>query len=196
MKCLIHLFLVLFLFWPTTLFAAEKAAKGSIESSQKPFPLTNEMLDESLQISADCKGYGYTNTHYDCDCVGMTFLELRRKKGMTESAFWLREEAQRKCPNEPAMAGKMYSECLGWAPLQRGEDYKEFCSCYGSKFAKLYGRNPSENLYVIEAQMTVAMSKCNANSINEQRHNRDSFIKKLKENGMFDKLFPGATSSN
>ena len=94
------------------------------------------------------------------------------------------------------MAGKIYSECLGWAALQRGEDYKEFCSCYGTKFAQIYGRNPSENLIVVEAQMTVAMSECNVNSVNERLQARDSFVKKLKESGAYYQLFPGALPSN
>lgn len=192
MRCLICFFLLILTLYSDVTCAAESAAKGSIGKNEKILPLTSKILDEALQISDECKTYDFTNTRYDCDCVGIKFLELRRKKGDSESAFWLREDAQKKCPNRPAMAGKIYSECVGWAPLQRGEDYEEFCSCYGSNFAKLYGKNPSENLLVVEAQMTVAMSKCNVNSINERLKDRDLFIKKLKESGAYYQLFPGS----
>ena len=100
-----------------------------------------------------------TFMRYDCDCVGMTFLELRRKKGPKADGYWINYEAQRKCPNGPAMAGAIYSDCLKWAPFQRGEDYKTFCSCYGSNYGKLYSKNPSDSLLVAEAQKTQAMMR-------------------------------------
>lgn len=196
MICLIRFFILIFILFPNVTNAAENMAKGSVGKAAKILPLTGEMIDEALQMTEECKGNNFTNVRYDCDCVGMQFLEIRRKKGLEESAFWIREDAQRNCPNRPAMAGKIYSECLGWAAIQRGEDYKEFCSCYGTKFAQIYGGNPSENLIVVEAQMTVAMSKCNVNSVNERLQARDSFVKKLKESGVYYQLFPGALPSN
>ena len=192
MICLIRLLIFTLILFPTTSFAAENLAKGRLGKIENILPLTGEIIDEALQITDECKTQPFTNTRYDCDCVGMTFLEMRRKRGLEESGFWIREDAQRKCPNKPAMAGKIYSECIAWAPLQRGEDYEEFCACYGSNFAQLYGKNPSENLIVVEAQMTVAMSKCNVNSVNERLQARDAFIRKLKESGTYYQLFPGA----
>jgi hypothetical protein len=180
----------------TTPFAAENSSgnlyKGQIGSDKKQPPYTNQQLDEALKVSDSCKAYSYTSLHYDCDCVGMTYLELRRKKGSNASAYWLQDAAQRKCPNAPAMAGKIYSECLGWAPFQRGEDYEEFCGCYGSTYAKIYSKNPSENLLVSESQMTEAMKECNVNSVNVREQERDAFVKQLKEKGTYKKLFPSA----
>jgi len=192
MKCLIHILTALFILFPSLSFASENAAKGSIGVGEKLLPLTNEMLAEAIELSDGCKSNKNTDTFYECDCVGITFLELRRKRGMQESSFWVREEALRKCPNRPAIAGKIYSECLGWASIQRGEDYESFCACYGSNYAKIFGQNPTDNILVIEAQMIAAMNKCNPNSENERLQNRDAFIQQLKDNGTYDALFPGA----
>jgi hypothetical protein len=192
MKCLIPLLTLFLLLYSPASFATENAAKGSVGVGETTLPLTNEMLAEALELSDACKANKNSNTYYECDCVGFTFLELRRKKGTDEPAYWLHQDALRKCPNRPAVAGKIYTECLGWAAIQRGEDYKEFCACYGSNFSKIYGQNPSDNLLVIEAQMTVAMKKCNPNAENERLKDRDTFVKQLKENGTYDDLFPGA----
>jgi hypothetical protein len=192
MKRLIHILIALFLLYPSLSFASENAAKGSIGDSNKLPPMTNEMLSEAIEISDDCKANKNTDTYYECDCVGLTYLELRRKKGTEESSFWIREEALRKCPNRPAIAGKIYNECVGWAAIQRGEDYETFCACYGSNYAKIFGQNPTDNILVIEAQMIAAMQRCDPNRENERLKDRDTFVRQLKENGTYDSLFPGA----
>ena len=187
------LFICLLVFLTPFAYAAEAPQiRGQIGQGKKLPIYTDKELDEALQISDDCKAYGRTNVRYDCDCVGMTFLDLRRVKGEKADSYWLREEARRKCPNAPAMAGKIYSECIQWAPSQRGEDYESFCACYGSNFAKIYSQNPTDNIVVGEAQTIQAMSKCNVNSVNVRAQERDAFVEKLKENKVYDKLFPGA----
>lgn len=170
----------------------DQMVKGKLDKTTKFSIYTDKQLDEALGVSDRCKASGYTNTHYDCDCLGLTYLELRRTKGDDVSHYTLQDEAKRKCPNSAAMAGKIYSECVGWAPRQRGEDYEEFCACYGSNYAKIYAKNPSENLIVSEAQMTVAMEKCDVNSVNRRAQDRDAFVNKLKENKTYERLFPGA----
>jgi len=181
-----------FIFTVSASFAEDGIVKGKFSLDEKLRPYSDAELDEAIGVSDDCKAVTYTNTRYDCDCLGMTFLKMRRKKGNEESSFWITEAAKKKCPNAPAMAGKIYSECLSWAPRQRGEDYQEFCSCYGSTFAKIFSKNPTEVIDVNEAQMTKAMMDCNVNSVNKQAQDRDSFVKKLKENNVYDLLFPGA----
>lgn len=192
MKCFIYMVFTFLLIYTSLSFASEDLAKGSIGVGDKVLPMTNEILAEALELSDDCKANINTNTYYECDCVGLTFLELRRKRGMKESGFWLREEALRKCPNRPAIAGKMYNECVGWAAIQRGEDYESFCACYGSNYSKIFGQNPTDNILVIEAQMITAMKRCEPNRENERIKNREDFIKQLKDNGTYDALFPGA----
>jgi hypothetical protein len=176
-------------------FAEDGVAKGKFAKDAKLKPYTNQQLDEAVKISDSCKAYDYTSIRYDCDCVGLKFLELRRKRGDGASQFELTQTAQQKCPNTPSVAGKIYTECTGWAPRQRGEDYQEFCSCYGSTYAKLFAKNPSEDLNVVESQMTRAMSSCNVNAVNVRAQERDEFIEKLKEKKVYDILFPGANEN-
>lgn len=173
-------------------FAEEPQVRGQIGKGTRLPLYSDKDLEEALKITDDCKAYDWTNIRYECDCVGMTFLELRRQQGEKADSYWLREKARRKCPNAPAMAGKIYSECLQWAPAQRGEDYEEFCACYGSTFAKIYSKNPTDNLVVTEAQTIKAMESCNVNAVNVRAQERDAFVRKLKEDKVYDKLFPGA----
>ncbi len=196
MARIIFSYILLIFFIASPAFSQENIAKGSLNKSEKLLPLTNDFLEEALGVSDECKAYDFTNTRYDCDCVGMTFLDLRRKKGLNQSRFWLREDAQRKCPNAPAMAGRIYQSCIQWAPMQRGEDYQEFCSCYGSSYAKIYQKNPSENLYIVESQMIKALTSCDVNAVNRKAQDRDLFIKQLKQTGQYDLLFPNADAEN
>lgn len=182
--------LITFMYIPTS--SADYVVRGQVGKNEKLIPYTDEQLDEALQVSDECSAYNYTKTHYDCDCVGITFLKLRQKKGDKEDTFSLREEAQKKCPNGPNMAGDMYDQCMGWAKYTRPSDYKAFCRCYSSAFANRFVKNPSENLDVIEAHMVTAMTSCHVNAENERVQDRAAFIKKLKENGTYDRLFPGA----
>lgn len=191
MKPLLCLFLLLTLL-SVPAWADDSVIKGTIGKPTQPPSYTTRQFEEALKVSDDCKLYSYTNTHYDCDCVGMTFLELRRKEGGAAQLYQLREKAQSSCPNTPAVAGKTYTQCLQWAPSVHGEDYQEFCACYSSTFAKLYGKNPSEDQYITEAQMISALSACDVNAPNKASIDRESMMKQLKNNGTYYTLFPSA----
>lgn len=178
---------------PLAAHAEDDLPRGQVVGKETRLPIyTNKELDEALKVSDDCKSYSYSNVRYDCDCVGMAYLDLRRKQGEKASAYWLRDAARRKCPNGPAMAGKVYNECLQWAPSKRGDDYKEFCACYGSTFAKNFVKNPTDNLIITEVQTVKSMEACNVNAVNVKNQERDAFVQKLKDNNSYDKLFPGA----
>ena len=178
MKSLLCLFLMLIFSFPASSLADDNSVRGAIGTEKKIKPATGEQLEEAFQVSDECKSYPYTNTRYDCDCLGMTFLELRRQEGDGASAFMLTEQAKKKCPNTTEVAGMIYTSCLEWAPAERGEGYKEFCSCYGSEYAKIYAKAPSENQLVREYQMTRALSKCNVGSVDIARQERYKIIKK------------------
>ncbi len=190
-QLVLYTFLILLLI-PSVSFAAEDLVRGQVGQSKRLPIYTDKELDEALKISDDCKAYDRTNVRYDCDCVGMTFLDLRRQKGEHADSYWLRETARKKCPNAPAMAGKVYTECLQWAPAQRGDDYQEFCACYGSSFAKIYSKNPTDNIVISNIQTVEAMRSCNVNAVNVRAQERDAFVEKLKQSNLYDKLFPGA----
>jgi hypothetical protein len=193
MKQLVLFLCLLVLLTPFASFAEEPMARGQVVGKGTKLPIyTDKELDEALRISDECKSYDYSNVRFDCDCVGMTYLELRRKQGETAPSYWLRETARRKCPNGPAMAGKVYTQCLQWAPSRRGDDYQEFCACFGSNFAKAFTKNPTDNLLITEVQTVKAMESCNVNSVNVKAQDRAAFVQKLKENNTYDKLFPGA----
>ena len=192
MKLLAFYTALFVLLMPSVSFAEEQMVRGQLEQTKKLPAYTDKELEEALKISDDCKAYDRTNTRYDCDCVGMKFLDLRRQQGEKASFYWLREPPRRKCPNAPAMAGKVYTECLQWAPAQRGDDYQEFCACYGSSFAKIFSKNPTDDVTISNIQTVQAMKSCNVNAVNVRLQDRDAFVDKLKQSNLYDKLFPGA----
>ena len=192
MKFLLCLFLLFVSSMPVVAQSNDTTVRGVVGGSTQIPDATPEQIEESFQVADSCKTYSYTNTHYDCDCVGMKFLDLRRKEGDKVIAATLISKAQLKCPNAPAMAGVIYERCLTWAPMERGEDYEEFCSCYGSEFAKIYAKYPSDNQLVREYQMTRALTGCNVNSVNRQKQDMQKMVKKLKADGIYDDLLPGA----
>lgn len=160
--------------------------------SDKKFPLTPEMIEEALDTSTNCKAYYVTNTAYDCDCLGMTMLEMRQKQGMSMPRYDLENIVRAMCPNTAAMAGKYYEYCLSWAPNQMGSQSKEFCECYGRQYAKIYARNPSDNQLVREAQMTAAMSNCKFSDLKGSSNDRQKWIDQMKQKNLYDQLLPGA----
>lgn len=197
MKSLLCLFLLaICLSFSVPAIAEDASVRGVIGKEKKIAPATPEQMEEAFKVSDECKAYDYTNTHYDCDCIGMTFLELRRKAGNAVQAFQLKETAKKKCPNAPQMAGMIYTRCLAWAPSRLGEDYNAFCGCYGSEFAKIYAKNPSENQLVREYQMTRALTACNIGQVNQRKQDAQKMVRKLKQDGIYDELLPGAALSN
>lgn len=162
-------------------------------NKEKRLPVaTPEQVDEALAVSQDCARHSRSSTYFDCDCVGMKFLELRRAAGDKAHAPFLLIEAEKSCPNMAGIAGQTYERCLAWGPQEIGYNYKEFCSCFGSEYGRIYGKNPTSNLMHREAQMTDAMTKCKYGDIKRQADNYDSWIEQLKQKGLYKSLFPGS----
>lgn len=195
MRITITLATLLLLITGLSAYAGDTTVRGEIGKGPSLPEATLEQYEESMAVTDSCKAYNYTNIHYDCDCMGMKFLELRLSKGPDANAFWLKEEAKRKCPNVPEVAGLMYSRCLHWAPTHQGENYEEFCTCYGNEFAKIYSTNPDDNQLVVEDQMIRALGKCNVNAQNERKQDLKAFVERMKKDGNYDVLFPGASES-
>ncbi len=195
MKSLLCLFLIFIFSFSSPVSADDSSVRGRVAQEKSIPDATPEQLEEAFQVSDECKAYSYTKIHYDCDCMGMRFLELRRKAGDGVQAYGLKEGAKKKCANAPEMAGTIYTRCLAWAPSELGEDYDSFCACYGSEFAKLYAQAPSENQLVREYQMTKALTACHIGKFNQQKQETQKMVRKLKQSGVYDDLLPGAAIS-
>ncbi len=184
------------LFFALTPALAEDSflSRGYLPYEEKLPDPTDQQIDEALQVTITCKSNGYSRTYYDCDCTGMKFLELRQKNGDGPNATALLIEAQKSCPNAADVAGLSVQQCQSWAKLSRPYSYKEFCDCFASEYATLFERNTTENEMVREAQMTNAYTKCDGGKQLGSRLAKQSIIERLKENGIFKTLFPGASS--
>lgn len=171
---------------------AQEAPRGVLPSNKKSdiFDSTPEQIDEALKISFQCKNGEYLRTYYDCDCLGMKFLELRKERGEHIAATPLLIEAQKLCPNSADVAGRTLGQCTVWSRTMRPYNYEEFCNCFASEFAKQYQRNTSDNPYVREAQMTNAYIKCDKGQQLNERLDKQKDIERLKKEGMYEKMFP------
>lgn len=152
---------------------------------------TLEQIDQALNVTFDCKKSSFSSKYYDCDCMGMKFLEFRVNEFASSSDFSLLMKAQRACPNATDVAGATYLQCTTWAPVSRPYDYKEFCTCFASEVAKQFEKNTSLNEYVREDQMTQAHITCDGGRKFKERIDKQNFIARMKETGLYQLLFPG-----
>lgn len=153
---------------------------------------TLEQLDEALQVTQDCKQGSFSTTFFDCDCVGMKFLENRQKMGDKADAVQILIASRKSCPNAAGLAGSSEAQCQTWAAPMRPRDFKPFCACFANRLGRTYEKNPSMNEMVREAQMTEAFSFCDRGVFGQDRINRDSTIRDLIKKGIYEKLFPSA----
>lgn len=170
----------------------ELLPRGYLPYGEDLPPATIEQIDEALDVTMQCKAASYSSTYYDCDCTGMKFLDLRRVRGDGVANTTLLLEAQKNCPNATNVAGSMLNQCYTWAKASRPYNYKEFCDCFASEFAQRYEKNTSENDMVRESQMTDAYITCDGGRNLDERLAKQSLIERLKEDGLFKTLFPGA----
>ncbi|MDY0029311.1 MAG: hypothetical protein RBR86_05135 [Pseudobdellovibrionaceae bacterium] len=162
--------------------------------SELPDP-TPEQIDEALTMSLNCKKSPDVYTFYDCDCVGMKFLEQRQLKGDAPPQTLLLIEAQKYCPNSAGVAGTSQAQCEGWAKNARPYDYEPFCECYANEFANMFASNTTGNVYVLEKQMTNAYKKCDGGKYLNERIAKKSMIQKFKDSQVYQLLFPGAVDT-
>lgn len=204
---LLALLALLFLVW-TPLAAAQSgdapannraetvdAPRGMLK---KPKPTdsvllaTPDQIDEALQVTQDCQAASFSTTFFDCDCVGMKFLENRLKYGEQKTSVYLLTLSRKSCPNSAGLAGSTLTQCETWAAPMRPRDFKPFCACFANRLGRTYERNPSMNEMVREYQMTEAFSFCDHGSFGQGRIDRDNTIRDLIKQGLYDKLFPSA----
>lgn len=158
-------------------------------------PITAEQLDEAFAVYDECAANRLATTRYDCECVGMRYLDLRREKGPLSVPYDLKNAARKYCTNTADVAGMIYERCLAWAPRER-TDYERFCTCYANNYARRFSKNPSDSLLVQEAQMTASLSQCDAGWVTKERLERRDLVEQLKEKGLYNLLFPGAIEFN
>ncbi|MBL8639564.1 MAG: hypothetical protein JNK24_04325 [Alphaproteobacteria bacterium] len=164
--------------------------KGVLPQAKKP-KLNLEQIDEALDVTKQCYASDYMNNHYECDCLGMKFLEYRQEEAQTYRTILL-SRAQQKCPNTAGVAGVVYGQCQGWAQTSRPYDYKDFCACVANHYAKLYEFHTSDHPWVREGQLTKAYVECDQGKMLQERLQQEQKIKEAQEHGDYYKLFPGA----
>lgn len=164
--------------------------KGILPQAKKP-KLNLAQIDEALDVTKQCYASDYMNAHFDCDCLGMTFLEYRQEEAGTYRTILL-SRAQQKCPNSAGVAGVTYGQCQGWAQVSRPYDYKDFCACVANHYAKLYQFHTSNEAWAREKQLTQAYVECDQGKMLQDRLQQEKKIKEAQERGDYYQLFPGA----
>jgi hypothetical protein len=192
----LRLFLFLCVFTalaPQTVFAQnaqQDVVPGLLPADAPPPDPTAEQMDESLKVFDQCNGSTFITEQYDCQCLAAKFLDLR-VRAPEKAQDLLIIEARKSCVNQPGVAGRAYTQCLSWYLTSR-DDSEAFCSCYANDFAKRFADAPSNFLRVREHQITASLSACNVGAMTIDRLTRQKMIDDLKEQGLYDQLFPGA----
>ncbi len=192
------LFSLLLMVWATPIVAQAdnpQAPRGLLTPSKKTdafLTATPEQLEEALQVTQVCKQADFSSTFFDCDCVGMKFLENRQIMGDKTDAVQILALSRKSCPNAAGLAGSTETQCQTWAAPMRPRDFKPFCACFANRLGRTYEHNPSMNEMVREAQMTEAFRYCDGGAFGQSRIDRDNTIRDLIKNGLYEKLFPSA----
>ncbi|PZP56207.1 MAG: hypothetical protein DI586_04540 [Micavibrio aeruginosavorus] len=108
-----------------------------------------------------------------------------------EQQYTLTDQSRRQCANKVDIAGESYKSCINWAPQLRG-DYEQYCQCYANSFAKTFAKNPTDSVRGREIMMTRALTGCNNGNELAEKRARQNLINRLKEQGIYETLFPGA----
>ncbi|HOO51424.1 MAG TPA: hypothetical protein PLK94_09080 [Alphaproteobacteria bacterium] len=192
MRFALCLFLIVFFLPFSALAADELFPRGYLPNySELPDP-TPEQIDEALVVSLNCKSAVQNSTSYDCDCVGMKYLELRQRRGEKENPTLLLMAAQRSCPNPAGIAGANYEICESWAKSAHPYDYKEFCECFANEYASIHSSNVTYNELVLEKQRIESYKSCGTGRYFDERIAKKTMIDKLRDSKVFGILFPGA----
>jgi hypothetical protein len=171
---------------------------GKLPGDKKPVAPkepTAEQLAEANAIFKDCSNSENQSHYLDCECLSLTFLQLRIKDveehGKPTGQFLLMEEARKSCVNTTGLAGKTYNECRTWAVGAR-PDAEEFCSCYANTYAKTYAGAPTSNIKINERMMITSLQACGSSKASQLRVEQERAMLKMQEDGSYQKLFPGA----
>lgn len=175
---------------------APSPARGSLPSTQKTITLGQPAQAELKQAEAvgDICRNSNERDYFDCDCVTLNYLQgLMTSKAMQQQPdqYTLKDAAKKSCATTPPIAGRGYANCMTWAPKVR-QDYEEFCTCYGNAYAKEFARNPATTIRGNEQVMAAALQSCNAGAPVMQRMNRNARLNEMKEQGIYEQMFPNA----
>lgn len=197
----LRLLLLLTVFFASPAFAQEGlqtyTPRGVLtEKKESIGGATPEQIEKALNVTLDCKKSSHTSKYFDCDCMGLEFLKRRINGARTETDFSILMKSQKACPNPTDLAGSTYIQCTSWAPISRPYDYKEFCECFATEVALQFKKNATLNELTREYQMTEAHTKCDGGRKFEERIDRQNFLSRLRKNGLYKTLFPGAESSD
>lgn len=142
-----------------------------------PDDITPTEYQDMQKIYADCSG-SLQNLYYDCQCVSIKHMDLVRNferdlrtrdlDGLGQAL--LREKKRSEllirsydgCTDTNDVAMLAYDRCVGWAMTAR-DDYKDFCGCYGVKYADTFALDGNRPFFDDTKARTDAMTSCNQN---------------------------------
>lgn len=153
---------------------------------------TQAQIDEAFSVGNSCKSYDTVRDYYDCECLSANFLELRTRNPDAKQDNLI-TSARKRCANTAGIAGDSYNRCLSWATTTR-DDYERYCTCYANTFARTFAKGPTDSIRGREMQMTYALNQCSTGTEIQQELARQRAVEQLKNQGAYDRLFPGATS--
>lgn len=98
----------------------------------------DEYLQEALEYSTFCEANDLMRQYYDCECLGMRFLDERTELGPTVARDTIRFSLSNECRDATEASGMAYTACMKTtSTMSPGTDPEKYCECVGNTYSKL-----------------------------------------------------------
>lgn len=154
---------------------------------QLPRDMQDELLAEMDQIHGICAANKSYSAYYDCDCIGVKFLDRRLMRGPQIGSTNLMFDVSKECVNSTSIAGHEFQRCLQrmhYLGDKMKERIYEMCECASNKYALAYAETPAMSIRYQMRMIVGAQRQCGYDSIvrdynidaNLERAQRDNYL--------------------
>ena len=105
--------------------------------------IPDEYIMEATQYGEECRNDDKLPLYFDCRCMTVHYLDVRKKLGPEASVSAVRSQLGGRCKDGTGIAGVAYEKCLGnFLLAPKNVNLEDFCGCYSNRFAKMYESLP------------------------------------------------------
>ncbi|MCB1531898.1 MAG: hypothetical protein KDJ35_03410 [Alphaproteobacteria bacterium] len=134
------------------LLDAPVSQQSTAENEEEDIP--DEYFDEAIGFLEQCQAKPQLQSHYDCECLSSSLLDLRIKTGPDVNTSSLLLQLDGKCKSAVNLAGAEYEQCMtSYYAQPKGVPAEKYCSCFANTYAKMFERSPAKP----SAKLSVAL---------------------------------------
>lgn len=138
----------------------ETKSTGGPGASIDPSQIPDILLKEVEEIQKNCTYNTFYAAFHDCRCVAVKFLDARLNSDPEGSRDAIYQRVANECPNEPGIAGHIFTGCVDVMQYARPKDFDKFCTCAANDVARSYTNQPVMNMRYIEDLRKRAFVRC------------------------------------